>query len=412
MNEALRLQLRDLISGCTFPADEHGHVHRRFRFVAVTPGTDGAEATVHINHLEMVWQLAGVDESPLEYLEGVLAGSPFADNKITVALCREWALPWDITAVDPSRDFPTLILFEHPDLSVDGVLMREPHHGSYTELADGYPERAEALALLADLQALDRYQPFLRWYKESNIHATTLDEACAAAPESPVGQKFVVLYRGHEWFFGIWNNPVKIPRDASKPLSLSSIADFHGTRVSTSKLATRTGLELVKGQEMLRGEGAVLDFALAVTRKLRQDGVDFEVGQYETHPGVQSLCAWWNTTAPEPLRSAGCFRLYVWDEKTKVFHAGDPDEPAMDASVLVNSGPFALFEKPGAPLVAATFYRGREFNVARGGGSVVFSVDGEEAYDMGLALHEMDEAYYSALGLSARSVQAFAASGS
>lgn len=55
-----------------------------------------------------------------------------------------------------------------------------------------------------------------------------------------------------------------------------------------------------------------------------------------------------------------------------------------------------------------TFYRGREFNVARGGGSVVFSVNGEEASDMGLALHEMDEAYYSALGLAARSVQAFA----
>lgn len=80
----------------------------------------------------------------------------------------------------------------------------------------------------------------------------------------------------------------------------------------------------------------------------------------------------------------------------------------MDAGVLAKCGPFAVFEKPGAPLVAATFYRGREFNVARGGGSVVFSVNGEEAYDMGLALHEMDEAYYSALGLAARSVQAFA----
>ena len=408
MNEAQCLELRDLISRCTFPADEHGHVHRRFRFVAVTPGGDGADATVHINHLEMVWRLAGVEETPLQYLESVIAHSPFAARKINVAHCREWTAPWEITAVDPGRDFPTLILFEHPDRSVDGVLMREPHHGSHTDLADAYPERAEALALLADLQALERYQPFMRWYKESNIHAASLDEACAAAPESPVGQKFVVVYRGDEWFFGIWNNPVKIPRDASKPLSLSSIADFHGTRVSKSKLDTRSGLELVKGRETLRGESAVLEFALTVTRKLRQDGVDFKVGEFEAHPGVQSLCTWWNTVAPEPLRSAGCFRLYVWDEKRKVFQAGDPDEPAMDAGVLANCGPFAVFEKPGAPLVAATFYRGREFNVARGGGSVVFSVNGEEAYDMGLALHEMDEAYYSALGLAARSVQAFA----
>lgn len=52
-------------------------------------------------------------------------------------------------------------------------------------------------------------------------------------------------------------------------------------------MANRTGLQLVKGQETLTGEGAVLDLALAVSRKLRQDGVGFEVVQYETHPGVQ-----------------------------------------------------------------------------------------------------------------------------
>lgn len=80
----------------------------------------------------------------------------------------------------------------------------------------------------------------------------------------------------------------------------------------------------------------------------------------------------------------------------------------MQADALASSAAYAIFEREGRPAIAAQFYRGREFNQERDGGTIVFSANGEEAYDLGLDAASMDEAYYSTKGLCACRIQAFA----
>ncbi|MBV7541999.1 hypothetical protein [Acidovorax sp. sic0104] len=408
MNDAQCLAIRDQISACTFPPDQYENIHRRFRLVAVTAGgADGADATVHVEFPAGRWALLGAQETPEEFLETLFNTGPYSAMKLSIERSQHWILPWSITAVDPASDMPVLILRERADLVVEGVLMREPVHGSHAELANRYPEEDAVCALLTELASMGQHDSFLRWYKEANIAACSLDTACVQAPESPQGQKFVIVYRGGEWWFGIWNNPAKIHWAQGKELSLSSIADFHGSRVSKAKLARRSGIELVRGRETVRGDSAVLAHALAEARRVQREGVGFAVGEFESHPGVRVLCDWWNSVAPEALRTAASFRIYSWSESRRVFLAGDPEEPTMDAEVLANAGPFALFEKEGSPQIAVAFYRGREYNIARNGSSVVFGVSGEEVYDVGLALEDMDEAYSSARGLEAAYIQAF-----
>ena len=219
----------------------------------------------------------------------------------------------------------------------------------------------------------------------------------------------MIVYRRDEWLWGIWNNPGLQHYAGNGSLVLSSVADFHGSRVSMAKRATRPGLDDAKGRQTIVGDGAALERALALAKMARSDEPKF--GEYESHPGVKALCAWWNAAAPDNMRTAGCFRLYAWDDAKQIFLAGDPEEPAMQADVLADGGAYAIFEREGRPTIAAQFYRGREFNQEQSGGSIVFSASGIEAYDVGLNAADMDEAYYSARGLCAPHVQAFAGNG-
>lgn len=417
MNEAQCLELRNLIIECTFPANEHGYAANRFRYVAVVPGGDGTQdadvdATVLYHYLPAVWERAGAKEQAEAFIKELVSQSQFHAKAIRlVNRTGTWDAPWSITAVSPGDDMPVLILLEKADGTVEGVLMREVgHYGSHSMLANAYPEPEQAQAVLSQLAVLEPFAPFMRWYKESNISAVSLDAACAQTPESAGGQKEVIVYRGDEWLFGIWNNPDKRATWATWPqpaMSLSSIADFHGSRVSKSKLAKRPGLDGVKGAQTVQGDCKVLEQALALAKSVDIEGVKF--GEFEAHPGVKALCDWWNTSAPEHLRSAGCFRIYAWDDAKKIFHAGDPEEPAMQADALPSGGSYSLFERDGGPVIAVQFYRGRAFNKARSGGTIVFCPNGEEAYDVGIDPARLDEAYYSAQGLCASHIQAFAA---
>src|SRR6185437_925447 len=391
--------LRDLLFAMTFPKE------RMFRFLAVVPGGDDeVEATVHFAYAPPVWDRAGRPSGTnnvATVLQEAIGATPYKGRRFALQFHEYmhggWTLPWNITAKDSHDNFPTLVLLESDGGRVTGALMRNPHCYSVTpRLAGAYAEPHEVEALIEILARLDTDDLFMGWYKDYNITAESLDAAIAMAPETDAGQKAVLLYRSSEWLFGHWHNPTK-----SNPLTmeLTSVADFHGTRVSASKRKARSNIEPARDMKTLAGDWSVLDNVLGV---LAESATDYEQHPegFEAHPAVAALCNWWNTYAPESARSARHFRLYVWDADNSTFMPGDPEEPAVQADALAHIPTYALFEKHGRPTVAVAFYRGRAFNTDLDGATQTYYANGEEAWDIGQPLDEVDEARYALRGLA------------
>lgn len=298
--------------------------------------------------------------------------------------------------------YPELVLRELPDGRVTGVAMREMRSSFHVTFAGKFVEPEEVERGIQILRTLDQNEAYGSWKKELDIDAATLGDAIASSPESSVGQKFVFLYRGNEWLWGIWNNPDHPKRSGVlKDLAgvdLRSVADFHGTRVSAAKRGERPGLDTVRANQTVAGPYQVLEVAIDL---LEQSSLRSSAKQdYEAHPAVRYLCDWWNRNAPEGSREAGFVRLYVWNETDRIFNACDPEEPAAQANQLDIWPSYALFERPGMPTVLGCFYRGRRFNKDDGtGGTKLYAADGSEAWDIGLEAAEVDEAYYSLIGL-------------
>jgi hypothetical protein len=309
-----------------------------------------------------------------------------------------WPIKWSYTAKEAHYNFPAVILRELPDGKVTGVLMREARAGHLHEkFASKYAEPEEVEEVLARLAAMPVDARFmLRWHKEGDVIADSLDAAMKATPQSPQGQKYALVYRDNEWWFGIWNDPNK-----DSPLAgsfiLTSLADFHGLRTSKAKRDSRGGLDIVREKQTLAGNYALLDEAIAML-----PDIDRKDKKYEEHPALKLLVNWWNEHAPsEEMRHAGYCRFYVWNEKDRTFIAGDPEEPAVQASAMASTPTFALFEREGSPAVALCFYRGRAFNTEKNGGTLIYWANGEEMWDLGLDISEVDEAYYAIAGLRA-----------
>lgn len=390
-------QLRDQLFASRFTV---GYKERIFRFLAVLPGGDnGGAATVHYAYAPGVWTRAGETRDADSVLRGLIAGTPFAEVRLDLKfhhhLRNGWPLPWNLTAKASSDDFPTLVVIERPDGSVTGALMRDPHTGATVETLADAAEPEEAAEVIALLRELPLDAKHLTWYKDSNIDAPSLAAAIAQTPETEQRQKALLVYRDCEWFQGLWNNPEKGQTWAGE--SLQSVADFHGTRVSAAKRATRAGLDIVRRSQTLPGDAQVLRQAL---RELPLHETPHHLDDLEAWPAVRTVCAWWNSHAPENMRSAGLFRTYIWSETDLVFIPGDPEEPVVQASQLAKEGVFALFEAEGRPVVAIQFYRGRAFNTESSfGGTQTYLANGDEALDIGLDVDEVNEAYYSVLGL-------------
>lgn len=396
MNQDQCNVLRDLLFAARF---ESGHRESVFRFLAVLPGGEGGGvATVHYAYAPPVWDRGAESRDAETVLRGLISKTDFArvriDLKFHDYLRGGWHLPWNLTAKASTDDFPTLVLLELPGGAVTGVLMRDPHTGRTLEKIADAAEPEEAVDVIRRLRALPSDAKHLSWYKDSNIDAASLDEAIAATPGTEMGQKAVMLYRGFEWFEGLWSDPKTSQYGGG--LHLQSVADFYGTRVSAAKRATRTGLDVARQSQTIAGDPTILWKAL---RKLPLHERPDPAADLESWPAVKVLCDWWNNSAPAEMRSAGLFRTYIWDETELVFIPGDPEEPVVQASQLAAGGVFALFEPEGRPAVAVEFYRGRAFNKDSGGGTQTYLVNGEEASDIGLDIDQVNEAYYSILGL-------------
>jgi hypothetical protein len=392
-------ELRDLLFENRF---ETGFKERFFRFLAVQPGgmAGDTEATVSYAYAPAVWERNGkgevdaYDSDPV--VEDLISKTPFKDRRLEIQFfdyLRNWPLPWGITAKDSNDNFPTLVLVERPGGRVEGVLMRDGNTHCYEpRIAEDCAEPGEVDGLIARLRSLGVNEKFLGLYKESDLTADTLDSALAMTPETDHGQKQVMIYRDMEWFHGIWNNPSK---PDSIPFRMSSVADFHGSRVSKAKRGSRSGLEMARQKQTIPGDYTILEHVLGLVGPVDAPGD----GDHENHPAVRMLCMWWNTHAPEAMRFAGTFRVYFWMGKDRIFVAGDPEEPAMQAKGLAGVPCYSLFERNGRPTIAIVFARGKAFNVGDSSGTKTFYANGEEESEIGLDLDLVDEAYYAVTGL-------------
>lgn len=396
-------KLRDLIFASTFQATPPGVAERLFRFVAVEPGGVGnADATVHYAYAPAVFDRYGYSSAPNDVaalLEVMIDESPYKGKDLALQfhdyLRFGWPIPWGITAKDSFNNFPSLVLLEAEDGSVTGVLMHDSHCGNgNARLANAYAEPHEASDLIDELTDLASDEPFMGWYKDCNVSAASIEAAIALTPESDAGQKNLLVYREMEWLSGLWNNPAK---PNAFPMTLTSVADFHGLRVSAAKRKSRNGLDEAKVKQTIHGDYDVLDQALALLRP--EDGEDGT--GYESVPAIKLLCDWWNTNSPECMRPAALFRVYIWKPNRRTFIAGDPEEPALLSDVLADTPAYAIFEREGRPTVALNFYRGMVFNTEVEWGTQTYYANGEPAAEVGIDLDQVDEAYYTLKGLRA-----------
>jgi hypothetical protein len=392
MNQDQCNELRDILFAERFPSRQ-----RLYRYMAVIPGTErGVDAVLHYAYAPGVWEREGWKMGPDNFLKYLIDKTAYRAANIKVRfhdyLQDGWSMPWTLTAKDSSDNFPLLIAVERADGSITGAVMRDPHMTT-TEprVAGSWCEPQEVEELIALVRGLEVDDQLLSTYKERNLDAASLASAIAQMPETEAGQNHVLLYRGNEWFSGLWTNPEKSRRHG-EGLDLHSVADFHGVRVSRAKFASRAGLSTAREKQTLVGDYAVLKQALE--RIHEGTGRD-----YERNAAVLHLCGWWNTHAPEDMRSAGLFRVYHWVGADNTFTAGDPEEPAVQADQMAQCPTYALFEEEGHPTVAVQFFRGRSFNTEGPYGVQTYHPNGDEAWQIGCELHEVDEAYYSIAGL-------------
>lgn len=401
MNQTQCNELRDLLFAARFPS---GYKEAVFRYLTVELGgiaNEDAAATIHYAYAPPVWERAGETSDAESFLMDRIAETPYLNERIALKyhdyLRDGWPMAWEHTAKASTNDFPLLVLRELADGKVTGVLMRNSHTGRTAEkVADAYVEHDEVTHILGELRYMPRNNRYFSWYKDSNIDAPSLEAAIAATPETDAQQKEILLYRGDEWLYGIWNNPEK--KRFTEDLRLSSVADFHGTRVSAAKRKTRTGIEAVTQCQTIPGDTAVLLEALDL---LQPNDLKTYSMNYEEAPAIKRLCAWWNAHAPEAMRHAAFCRAYIWSESESIFLPGDPEEPALQSTILAEEGSYAMFKHRGWPVVVLQFYRGQEFNKDTGGGTQTYLANNKEGMDIGLDIDEVDEAYYSLLGLQA-----------
>ena len=390
--------LRDFLFASSFLTD-HG-CEKVFRFLSVEVEMNSCPVvTVHYAYSTAVWERAYCRVNSDQYVESLVAASPFCGDAIKVRrhsyLGGAWPRPWNLTAKEEINNFPVLVLHELVDGLVTGVLMRDSQSSNtIRKFADAVAENWEVRLGIEELMLMPQGAKWDGWYKESNIDPMPLDEAISMAPQTLGGQKGVVVYRSNEWLSGTWEASQGQSEElASAKLDLRSVADLYGVRVSRMKLLSRAGLDIVREKQTLVGDYDCLE------RSIKHLG-EIAVGiNCEEDAAVKLLCSWWNHNAPSELQTAGLFRVYIWDEASRTFIAGDPEEPTMQAEDFNAEQCYSVFESEGRPAVVLIFYRGREFNTEGEWGTDIYSPNGMLGRSIGLDPSEVDEAYYSMIGL-------------
>lgn len=362
-----------------------------FKFLIV-----GEEDGDHGTILSVTFGQIGYDGNKMisiieEWLDSQAILDRYSDIRITHLSpdVNTWQEKFGMSNVHIADSFPILILVKQKDGRVEGVWGYDTHSsGSIAERVGSMCCEPNDVAAL--LEAVPDQGVFAGAVCMSHIEAASMDDAITATPESKAGQKSVVVYdmEAHEWLSGLWNNPEKEIHEELKGLRhLSSVADFHGTPVSSLKKQSRPSFEAIDFSVK-----ASTDILYGAAEKAVQRP---EYKNYEDHPSLLELCEWWNTTAPEGMRHAKTFRLYAWNPRDEVFIAFDPEEPVMNAEQFSSHKPIALFEGTDGRKVAAIFLKGHDDVAETRWGINIYQADGEVFWDVGCGKEDYDESFYS-----------------
>lgn len=159
-----------------------------------------------------------------------------------------------------------------------------------------------------------------------------------------------------------------------------NITDGLETTVGKKHIEARSGIDIAIKNQTIEGD---YDTFIKSLEYISKDWI--ELGKcYKKHPAIINLCEWWNTHAPEEMRFADFFRVYVWDEKDRVFIAGDDEEPSLNAEEMATQTSMSVFHCEGKTTFAAIFFKGKEFKK-----------DG----DVSVNTDDFDESFHSAAGL-------------
>lgn len=314
------------------------------------------------------------------------------------SLNYRWRAPWSLTARTNFYETPLLLAVEQADGSVEGALFYDPIQSRIdVHVASTFPEPEDAVALINLAQQLGKDWCFRGCYKIQDISALSLDAAAAASPKSDSDQLHLLLYRNQEWLGGIWSG---IGCSLGPSVSTWSIAAFHGLPSSNAVMDQRPSCEVAKASQVLAGDASVLKRALSALSEPHPPGVSFEACSAN-----RILCDWWNANAPENERHAGFFKVYFWDEASRMFHAGDVEEPAYEATCFGNSS--AYFEPCDdiLPPTIIQFFRPQQLNPDGEDSWVCFKfADGTGAHEVGFTHRQaveygLDEAVRGISGL-------------
>jgi hypothetical protein len=383
-------------------AQAEGAPQHPLRFLAVVPDpADRHAAIVHYAYNPPHWERAGDGTDPETFLRQRLARSVFHADSIPVVgePYQHWPIAWGQTAKDDTNNMPTLVGVERADGSVTGCLLRNSFVGAAArQIAAHCAEEDEALAFVTQLQGEPVHTLHWGLYTERALSGASLVAVLAQMPTTAQGQKMVVLYRDGEWFHGFWNDPSRADNAyrAGRALTLGSVSDVYGGRVSAAKVAQRQDLAAIRSSFAYRGDHTPLHAALAAHTATAP------VTDEEAYPPVRGLCEAWNAIWANTRGPAALFSLYVWNPVDRIFVPGDPDEPALLVADLVENPmlSWALFEAPGKPSVAVCFYRGRAFHTPLDGQCTqTYYADGTPAFEVGLPMAAMDEAATAVRGL-------------
>ncbi|MEX6867017.1 hypothetical protein AB2D15_33220 [Pseudomonas aeruginosa] len=390
-------ELRDRLFAAKFDTD---HRENMFRYLAVLPGEDaGTACVVHFAYAAPRWERAG-QPSDVAHAKSVLhglieaLGGEYGTCEVVCHpyLVSGWPIDWALTAKHSSDNFPTLVLMKLEDGRVAGALMRDPKYGNFTrQWADRFVEPDEVGRAILGLQDLKQHDYCLGLYMEHCVAFDSLEDAIEQTPQSPQGQKAVLIYQDDEWLSGIWNNPSSDIAPGLAPLTLTSVSAHWNVPASAKKLAGREGLDGVREHACLKGSHVDLQRAI----ELLSSVADSSIEDFEQLAPVKALCEWWNRNVGPERNKAGAFQLFQWDYKNRQFNPCSGEPHPWSPQAIIAQGDYALFEAEGLPTLVAVFSRGRAFNVESEIGTQTFLASGHPGAELGLDLHEVDEAVWS-----------------
>lgn len=210
--------------------------------------------------------------------------------------------------------------------------------------------------------------------------ASCLDAALSSASQT---QTMFYLYDSGEWKEGLHTK-------GDSELNLTSLPSFYGTSCSNAIKSSRPSLDSLC--DFLNAPEYILELAV---KSASEVAIDWRKS-YEKHVAQEILCHWWNNNADEEYRQASNFALYCWDDKNRIWHSGDYEEPAWSMDSINKIPCKALFDFRGAKVVVVFLKSEFESVVTEADNwATNFRVDGQYWMKCGDAIEDLQTSLIS-----------------